>query len=470
MCGGNGSPLRYPGARGLPRGICEVHPRLGGDRAPPPDGTLLFSGDLGNRHQPIVRDPAPPPKVDVLLIESTYGDRCHRPMDDTVTEFREAIQAVVPENGNLLVPTFALERAQEVLYELSVMWNAGRLPRCRIFLDSPLAISTRRVFALHPGFFDDQGRAIFAATPNPFAFSPLRYTQTTDESREISNASRGNIIPAGSGMCTGGRILHHLRHNLWHERSGVLFVGYQAAGTLGRRIVDGARSVRIFGEEIRVAARARTTNGLSSHADQPILLDWIRGAAPKRLFLVHGEGATLNAFAERIGRNLALGPRIPVSGRRGTSEGSGVAGRLWACRVGGERRSYGRGAIVRRQEHVLGECHRAARANVLAEAAEAALPEIDLGIGLAVGLPLPFGCRDHLDRAVRTDPGAQRAAGAAIQIVGVFTAVSFGDRDRLLWEGDGHRSGEQIAYQLGDHSEGHVDHRSMSAGQMLRLQ
>jgi len=279
-----------------------------------PDGTLLFSGDLGNRHQPIVRDPAPPPKVDVLLIESTYGDRCHRPMDDTVAEFREAIRAVVPENGNLLVPTFALERAQEVLYELFVMWDTGELPRCRIFLDSPLAISTTRVFARHPGFFDDEGKAVFAATPNPFAFTPLRYTQSTDESREINNASRGNIILAGSGMCTGGRILHHLRHNLWHERSGVLFVGYQAVGTLGRRIVDGARSVRIFGEEIRVAARVWTTNGFSSHADQPILLDWIRQAAPERLFLVHGEDATLDAFAERIGRDLALDPQIPRFG------------------------------------------------------------------------------------------------------------------------------------------------------------
>lgn len=275
------------------------------------DGTLLFSGDLGNRHQPIVRDPSAPPHADVLLIESTYGDRMHRSMQDTVAEFRSAIETVVPENGNLLIPSFALERAQEVLYELFLLWRAGDLPRCRIFLDSPLAISTTRVFGRHPDYFDAEGQDLFASHPNPFDFTPLRFSQTTDESKEINKKSRGNIIIAGSGMCTGGRIIHHLRHNLWHKDSGILFVGYQAAGTLGRRIVDGADRVRIFGEEIRVAARVWTTNGFSSHADQPILLDWIRQAAPKHLFLVHGEDDVLDAYAKRIREDLSLEPHIP---------------------------------------------------------------------------------------------------------------------------------------------------------------
>ncbi len=274
------------------------------------NGNLLFSGDLGNRHQPIVRDPSPPPKADVLLIESTYGDRSHRSMEETVAEFREAIDAVIPNDGNLLIPSFALERAQEVLYELFALWKRKQLPRCRIFLDSPLAISTTRVFARHPQFFDDAGQDLFASSPNPFDFTPLRYTQTTDESKEINKASRGNVIIAGSGMCTGGRIIHHLRHNLWHKDSGVLFVGYQAVGTLGRRIVDGADTVRIFGEEIRVAAKIWTTNGFSSHADQPILIDWIRRAEPEHLVLVHGEDAVLDAFAERIRTDLSLEPRI----------------------------------------------------------------------------------------------------------------------------------------------------------------
>jgi metallo-beta-lactamase family protein len=274
------------------------------------NGSLLFSGDLGNRHQPIVRDPSPPPPVDVLLVESTYGDRAHRSMEDTVTEFRTAIEAVIPENGNLLIPSFALERAQEVLYELFLLWKNGELPRCRIFLDSPLAISTTRVFSRYPEYFDAEGQEIFASHPNPFDFTPLRFSQTTDESKEINKTSRGNIIIAGSGMCTGGRIIHHLRHNLWHKDSGVLFVGYQAVGTLGRRIVEGADRVRVFGEEIAVAAHVWTTNGFSSHADQPILLDWIRQAQPNHLILVHGEDDTLDVFADRIHRDLSLKSHI----------------------------------------------------------------------------------------------------------------------------------------------------------------
>ena len=274
------------------------------------NGNLLFSGDLGNRRQPIVRDPSPPPPVDVLLIESTYGDRAHRSMDDTVAEFKTAIETVIPNDGNLLIPSFALERAQEVLYELFLLWDNGELPRCRIFLDSPLAISTTRVFARYPEYFDAEGQRIFASHPNPFDFTPLRFTQTTDESKEINKTSRGNIIIAGSGMCTGGRIIHHLRHNLWHRNSGILFVGYQAVGTLGRRIVDGAEQVRIYGEEIAAAAHVWTINGFSSHADQPILLDWIRQAQPKHLFLVHGEDDTLDVFADRIHRDLSLKSHI----------------------------------------------------------------------------------------------------------------------------------------------------------------
>jgi len=274
------------------------------------NGSLLFSGDLGNRHQPIVRDPSPPPHADVVMVESTYGDRLHRSMEDTVAEFRDAIETIVPNGGNLLIPSFALERAQEVLYELFLLWKAKALPRCRIFLDSPLAISTTRVFERFPEYFDAEGRRIFSETPNPFDFTPLRFTQTTDESKEINKASRGNVIIAGSGMCTGGRILHHLRHNLWHDGSGVLFVGYQAVGTLGRRIVDGADRVRLYGEEIAVSAKVWTVNGFSSHADQAILLDWLGRAAPEQLILVHGEEDTLDAFAARIRKDFSLEPHV----------------------------------------------------------------------------------------------------------------------------------------------------------------
>ncbi len=279
------------------------------------NGTLLFSGDLGNRHQPIVKDPCIPPKVDILMIESTYGDRAHRSMEDTLAEFKLAIDTIIPNGGNLMIPSFALERSQEVLYALFQLWRSKQLPRCRIFLDSPLAISTTRVFARYEDYFDAEGRAIFAGTPNPFDFTPLRFTQTTDESKEINKSSRGNIIIAGSGMCTGGRIIHHLRHNLWHRESGLLFVGYQAVGTLGRSIVDGAKRVRIHGEEIKVAAKVWTTNGFSSHADQPILLNWIKQAAPEKLILVHGEDDTLEAFAAKIRADLSLESQIAQLGK-----------------------------------------------------------------------------------------------------------------------------------------------------------
>jgi len=235
-------------------------------------------------------------------------------MNDTVAEFRTAIETVIPNDGNLLIPSFALERAQEVLYELFLLWRSGGLPRCRIFLDSPLAISMTRVFERHPDYFDADGRAVFAVRPNPFDFPPLRYSQTTDESKEINKKSNGNIVIAGSGMCTGGRILHHLRHNLWRENAGVLFVGYQAVGTLGRRIVDGARRVHLLGEEVAVAAKIWTLNGFSSHADRPILLDWIRKTSPAHLVLVHGEDGALQTFADCLRGELSLEPHIAKLG------------------------------------------------------------------------------------------------------------------------------------------------------------
>jgi metallo-beta-lactamase family protein len=278
--------------------------------------TLLYSGDLGNRHRPIVRDPSPPPHADVALIESTYGDRTHRSLGDSVAELKEALHTVIDRGGNLLIPSFALERTQEVLYELFLFWQTGELPDCSIFLDSPLAIATTRIFSRYPDYFDKEGRKVFSHKPNPFEFPPLQYTQTTDESKRINTASDGKIIIAGSGMCTGGRILHHLRHNLWRKESGVVFVGYQARGTLGREIVEGAKNIRIFGEEIRVNAQVWTVNGFSAHADQPILLDWLKEAGHRIVSLQRrnpyeswSPGPILNASPlVRYGRRMAGSP------------------------------------------------------------------------------------------------------------------------------------------------------------------
>ena len=266
--------------------------------------TLVFSGDLGNLHQPIVRDPTPAPKADAVLVESTYGDRKHRTIDESVSELEEALQTVIGRGGNLLIPSFALERTQEVLYELFLLWQAGRMPKCKIFLDSPLAIATTRIFAKYPDYFDAEGRALFAKEPDPFRFPPLEYSQTTDESKRINALPSGNVIIAGSGMCTGGRIIHHLRHNLWNEKSGVVFVGYQASGTLGRRIVEGTDHVRIYGEDLAVRASVWTVNGFSSHADQPILIDWLRSASADKIVLVHGEESSFAGLAARVKTDL----------------------------------------------------------------------------------------------------------------------------------------------------------------------
>ena len=274
--------------------------------------TVVYSGDLGNRHRPIVRDPKDPCEADTVLIESTYGDREHRTLDNSVVELREAIKTVIGRGGNLLIPSFALERTQEVLYELFLMWQKDELPKCKIFLDSPLAIATTRIFSRHPDYFDAEGKELFSNVPNPFHFPPLHCTQTTDESKRINGVSEGSIIIAGSGMCTGGRIIHHLRHNLWREEAGVIFVGYQARGTIGRQIVDGAKKVNIFGEETAVRAQMWTVNGFSAHADQPILLDWLAKTRAKQVFLVHGEERSLKGFEKAIKEKLSIDSHIPA--------------------------------------------------------------------------------------------------------------------------------------------------------------
>ncbi len=253
-----------------------------------------------------------PPQADIVLIESTYGNRLHRPLDETVAELKDAVKTVIARGGNLLIPSFALERTQEVLYELFLMWKAHELPHCKIFLDSPLAISTTRIFARYPSYFDTEGKDVFSASPNPFQFPPLHFTQSTDESKRINAIPEGNIIIAGSGMCTGGRIIHHLRHNLWREESGVIFVGYQARGTLGRTIVDGAKQVKIFGEETAVSAQVWTVNGFSAHADQLALIDWLSKTGAKQVFLVHGEKETLPVFEQAIRNKVAIETHKPA--------------------------------------------------------------------------------------------------------------------------------------------------------------
>ena len=250
---------------------------------------MLFSGDLGNSGRPIVRDPMPAPASDYVVMESTYGDRPHRSVPDSVDELYQAINETAARHGNVIIPTFALERTQELLYYLHKGFRNGLLPaNVRVFLDSPMAISATEIFRRHPECFDI-GFIEELEHGDPFAAPGLHFTRETSESMAINSIESGAVILAGSGMCNGGRVRHHLKHNLWRERCSVVFVGYAAEGTLARRIIDGAPSVRVFNEEIPVRAQVWTINGFSAHADQPSLLAWLGDAPRRKVLLVHGE-------------------------------------------------------------------------------------------------------------------------------------------------------------------------------------
>jgi metallo-beta-lactamase family protein len=273
--------------------------------------TVLFSGDLGNSNRPILRDPAPPPKVDVVVMETTYGDRLHKPLEPSVEELYAAITGTMQQGGNVIIPTFALERAQEILFFLHEGVGSGRLPRTmQVFLDSPMAISATAIFERHPECYDEQTTQLFREGNDPLSLPGLHFTRETQDSIAINRMGGGLIIMAGSGMCTGGRVLHHLRHNLWRTTSSVIFVGYAANGTLARKIIDGATHVHLYGEEIPVRANIQTINGFSAHADQAELLAWHRQTGePERTFLVHGEEETMRLFATLL---KSTGIEMPI--------------------------------------------------------------------------------------------------------------------------------------------------------------
>jgi metallo-beta-lactamase family protein len=264
---------------------------------------LVFSGDLGSNGRPLVRDPVAPAGADAVVMETTYGDRLHKPLTPSVEELYQAIDDTFARGGNVIIPTFALERAQELLYFLREAVVQGRLPRgMPVFLDSPMAISATRIFEHHPECYDVETAALFSEGRDPFDLPGLVMTRETADSMALNRIVSGAVILAGSGMCTGGRVRHHLKHHLWREDSSVVFVGFAARGTLARRIIDGAQRVRLFGEDIQVRAHIHTINGFSAHADRDELLAWHRRVAPQRTFLVHGEEDTMRSFAERLDR------------------------------------------------------------------------------------------------------------------------------------------------------------------------
>jgi metallo-beta-lactamase family protein len=263
---------------------------------------LLFSGDLGYSDRAILRDPAAPPEVDTVVMESTYGDRLHKQLQPSIDELYDVINKTVGRGGNIIIPTFALERAQEILYYLREGAQGGLIDRyTTVFLDSPMAISATRIFERHPECFDAETLGLSKDGKDPFNLPGLHFTRETADSMAINRIEGGAVIMAGSGMCTGGRVRHHLKHNLWNRRSSVVFVGFAAQGTLARRIVDGAKRVSIYGEEIEVRASIHTIGGFSAHADQSELLAWhAKTGNPKTTYLVHGEERSMQALAQKI--------------------------------------------------------------------------------------------------------------------------------------------------------------------------
>ena len=260
---------------------------------------MLFSGDLGNAGRPLLRDPATPAKPDVVVMETTYGDRLHKQMQPSVEEMYAAVTDTFQRGGNVIIPTFALERAQDILYYLHEGLEQGRLPRStQVFLDSPMAISATEIFERHPECYEPHIAELFSEGKDPFYLPGLHFTRETSESMALNRIGGGAIIMAGSGMCTGGRVRHHLKHHLWRKDSSIVFVGYAARGTLARNIIDGAQEVRIFGDEVRVRAHIHTINGFSAHADQNELLAWHQQiGTPDRTFLVHGDEDAMEHFA-----------------------------------------------------------------------------------------------------------------------------------------------------------------------------
>ena len=275
--------------------------------------SVLFSGDLGSDGRPLLRDPAPPPKVDVVVMETTYGDRLHRPLADSVDELYWAISDTFARGGNVFIPTFALERAQELLYHLREGVEKSRiLPSTQVYLDSPMAISATEIFRRHPDCFDRETLELLDTGRDPMRLPGLQFTRDRHDSMSINRSRGGAIILAGAGMCNGGRILHHLKHRLPRPKTTVLFAGYQAVGTRGRHLQEGADSVRIHGMDVPVKARIEVLDGLSAHADRGGIVNWMRDRPrPSTIHLVHGDPDARATMAGYVKEKLGYDTHQP---------------------------------------------------------------------------------------------------------------------------------------------------------------
>lgn len=274
---------------------------------------FIFSGDIGQWDKPIIRDPSLFDQADYVIMESTYGDRDHEEEGDVRDELARVINETVERGGNIVVPTFAIERAQEIMYHLSALVHEKRIPHLMVFLDSPMAVDVTDVFLHHRECLDEDALALFESDEPPFRFPGLSLVRKVQESKAINRIKGSCVIMAGSGMCTGGRVKHHLVENISNPKATILFVGFQANGTLGRQISEGSKEVRILGTRYPVRARIEQIHGFSAHADRTALLRWVGNlkSAPERVFVVHGEEDVALKFAKELEEKKGWKTAVP---------------------------------------------------------------------------------------------------------------------------------------------------------------
>jgi len=292
---------------------------------------IVFSGDLGRKNKPIIRDPAIIEEADYLLLDSTYGHRLHPSLDNEAARLIPIMIETRKRGGNVVIPSFAVQRAQDIIYELNKYYDRIIAVKDQsyldipVYVDSPLTISATEIFRRNPDCFDADTLALIKEGYNPLDFKNLHFTKTASESKELNTSSESKVIISASGMCTAGRIKHHLKHNLWREESSIVFVGYQAEGTLGRRIKEGEKEVKIFGEKIKVNAQILSLEGFSGHADQNELLQWLSNfkKKPQKVFLVHGEEEAISNLSELIEKQLEIKTIAPKLGDNFELKGTG---------------------------------------------------------------------------------------------------------------------------------------------------
>jgi metallo-beta-lactamase family protein len=279
----------------------------------PAEKKIVFSGDIGKQNNPIIRDPQQIEEADYVVMESTYGNRTHKGMKESVDELADAIKETFRRGGNVIIPSFAIGRTQDLLYILNGLVNEKRLDKVEVYVDSPLADEATKIYLAHPEVYDEEAtRMLKEHRTNGLK---INFTHSVTESQKINSLKSGVIIMAGSGMCEGGRVQHHLKHNIWRPECSIIFVGYQAEGTLGREIVNGARYVNVLGERMAVRAKVYTINGFSAHADRNELLAWL-GSFKNRpeVFIVHGEETVALDFADAVRDKYGFTVRVPKLG------------------------------------------------------------------------------------------------------------------------------------------------------------